>query len=65
MSRLAGQSEAAWGFESPAVVVRKGDNELALSLIGHEARKAMTRRVYSERYGKPIDRGDRRPVMRP
>ena len=27
----------------------------ALSLIGHEARETMTRRVYSERYGKPID----------
>jgi hypothetical protein len=36
-------------------VARKGDNEFALSLIGHEAREAMTRRVFSERYGKPID----------
>jgi hypothetical protein len=42
-------------FESPAIIARKGDNEFALSLIGHEAREAMTRRVYSERYGKPID----------
>jgi hypothetical protein len=42
-------------FESPAVIARKGDHEFALSLIGHEAREAMTRRVYSERYGKPID----------
>jgi cellulose synthase (UDP-forming) len=42
-------------FESPAVIARKGDNEFALSLIGYEAREAMTRRVYSERYGKPID----------
>jgi hypothetical protein len=42
-------------FESPAVVARKGDKEFALSLIGQEAREAMTRRVYSERYGQPID----------
>jgi hypothetical protein len=28
---------------------------LALSVIGDQAREAMTRRVYSERYGKPID----------
>jgi cellulose synthase (UDP-forming) len=42
-------------FESQAVIARKGDNEFALSLIGHEARAAMTRRVFSERYGKPID----------
>jgi cellulose synthase (UDP-forming) len=42
-------------FESQAVIARKGDKEFALSLIGREAREAMTRRVYSERYGKPID----------
>jgi hypothetical protein len=36
-------------------VARKGDNEFALSLIGHESREAMTRRIFSERYGKPID----------
>jgi cellulose synthase (UDP-forming) len=42
-------------FESAAVIARKDDNEFALSLIGGEAREAMTRRVYSERYGKPID----------
>lgn len=42
-------------FESRAVVARKGDNEFAVSLIGDGAREAMTRRVYSERYGKPID----------
>ena len=42
-------------FESSAVVARKGANEFALSLIGDEAREAMTRRVYSERYGKPLD----------
>jgi len=27
----------------------------ARSLIGQEAREAMTRHFYSERYGKPID----------
>jgi cellulose synthase (UDP-forming) len=42
-------------FESPAIIARKGDNEFALSLIGHEAREAMIRRVFSEQYGKPID----------
>jgi cellulose synthase (UDP-forming) len=42
-------------FESRAVIARKGDNEFAVSLIGDEAREAMTRRVYSPRYGKPLD----------
>ena len=42
-------------FESLAIIARKGDNEFALSLVDNEAREAMTRRVYSERYGKPID----------
>ena len=42
-------------FESSAVVARKGANDFALSLIGDEAREAMTRRVYSERYGKPLE----------
>jgi cellulose synthase (UDP-forming) len=42
-------------FESHAIIARKGDNEFALSLVDHKARDAMTRRVYSERYGKPID----------
>jgi cellulose synthase (UDP-forming) len=42
-------------FESQAIIARKGDNEFALSLVDHKARDAMTRRVYSERYGKPID----------
>jgi cellulose synthase (UDP-forming) len=42
-------------IESPAVIARKGDNEFAVSLIGEEARDAMTRRVYSDRYGKPLD----------
>jgi hypothetical protein len=31
-------------------------NEFAISLIGDEARETMTRRVYSERYGKPLDK---------
>jgi len=42
-------------IESLAVIARKGDNEFAVSLIGDEAREAMTRRVYSDRYGKPLD----------
>ena len=42
-------------FESGAFIARKGDNEFALSLVGNEAREAMTRRVYSEEYCKPID----------
>jgi len=43
------------GTEIPAIVARKGMNEFAVSMIGDEAREAMTRRVYSERYGKPLD----------
>jgi cellulose synthase (UDP-forming) len=43
------------GVESPAVIARKGANEFAVSLIGDEAREAMTLRVYSEKYGKPLD----------
>ena len=43
------------GIESPAVIARKGANEFAVSLIGDEAREAMTLRVYSEKYGKPLD----------
>jgi cellulose synthase (UDP-forming) len=42
-------------IESPVVIARKGTNEFAISLIGDEARETMTRRVYSERYGKPLD----------
>jgi len=42
-------------FESQAVIARKSDNEFALSLIGNEAREAMTRRVYSDQYGKPLE----------
>ena len=33
--------------ESSAIIARKGSNEFAVSLIGDEAREAMTRRVYS------------------
>lgn len=43
------------GVESAAVIARKGANEFAVSLIGDEAREAMTLRVYSEKYGKPLD----------
>jgi cellulose synthase (UDP-forming) len=43
-------------IESPAVIARKGANDFAVSLIGDEPREAMTRRVYSERYGKPLDK---------
>jgi cellulose synthase (UDP-forming) len=62
--RLAGEISDAVGspatlimgeVESSAIIARKGSNEFAVSLIGDEAREAMTRRVYSERYGKPLD----------
>jgi cellulose synthase (UDP-forming) len=43
-------------MEIPAIVARKGANEFALSLLGDEAREEMTRRVYSERYVKPLDK---------
>ncbi len=43
-------------LESAAVIARKGTNEFAVSLIGDEAREAMTRRVYSAQYGKPLDK---------
>ena len=46
------------GIESPAVIARNGASEFAVSFIGDEAREAMTRRVYSERYGKPIEKVD-------
>jgi cellulose synthase (UDP-forming) len=42
-------------IESPVVIARKGANDFAVSFIGDGAREAMTRRVYSERYGKPLD----------
>jgi hypothetical protein len=45
-------------IESPVVIARKGANEFAVSLIGAEAREAMTRRVYSSRYGKPLEKID-------
>ena len=45
-------------IESPVVIARKGANEFAVSLIGAEAREAMTRRVYSARYGKPLEKID-------
>jgi cellulose synthase/poly-beta-1,6-N-acetylglucosamine synthase-like glycosyltransferase len=51
------------GIESPAVIARKSANEFAVSLIGDEAREAMPRRVYSERYGKPIKEVDPRRVL--
>jgi cellulose synthase (UDP-forming) len=62
--RVAGEISAPVGspasvilgrIESPAVIARKGANNFAVSFIGDEAREAMTRRVYSERYGKPLD----------
>ncbi|WP_024519754.1 cellulose synthase catalytic subunit [Bradyrhizobium sp. Tv2a-2] len=43
------------GIEIPAIVARKGMDEFAVAMIGDMAREAMTRRVYSERYGKPLD----------
>jgi cellulose synthase/poly-beta-1,6-N-acetylglucosamine synthase-like glycosyltransferase len=51
------------GIECPAVIARRGTNEFAVSLIGDEAREAMTRRVYSERYGKPIETVDPSRVL--
>jgi cellulose synthase (UDP-forming) len=42
-------------MELSAVVARKGSDEFALSIIGNDARELMTRRVYSERYGKPLE----------
>jgi cellulose synthase (UDP-forming) len=41
--------------EGPAVIARKGTNEFAIRFLSDEARQAMTRRVYSELYGKPLD----------
>lgn len=43
------------GIKIPATVARKGAGEFAVTMIGDEAREAMTRRVYSERYGKPLE----------
>lgn len=44
------------GIRSPAVIARKGASDFAISLVGDEARDAMTRRVYSERYSKPMEK---------
>jgi len=44
------------GMESPAVIVRKGAGEFAVKLLGNSARDMMTQRVYSARYGKPLDK---------
>ena len=57
ISELVGSSVAVMigGVEVPAVIARKGANEFAVSLLGDEAREAMTRRVYSEKYGKPLE----------
>jgi cellulose synthase (UDP-forming) len=41
--------------EVPALIARKNADEFAISLIGDGAKEAMTRRVYSERYGRPLD----------
>jgi cellulose synthase (UDP-forming) len=51
------------GIESPAVIARKGASDFALSFVGDGAREEMTRRVYSERYGKPIEKVDPSRVM--
>lgn len=42
-------------IESPAVLVRRGTEEFAIRFLGDEAREAMTRHVYSEQYGRPIE----------
>jgi len=51
------------GIETPAVIARKGVNEFAISLVGDQAREAMTRRVYSDRYGQPIESVDLSRVL--
>jgi cellulose synthase (UDP-forming) len=62
--RVAGEISAPVGspakiilgrIESPAVIARKGADNFAVSFVGDQAREAMTRLVYSERYGKPLD----------
>ena len=47
-----GRARILMGIKRPTIG-RNGSG--ARSLIGQEAREAMTRRVHSERYGKPID----------
>jgi cellulose synthase (UDP-forming) len=44
------------GIESPAVIARKGASDFAISFVGDNAREEMTRRVYSDRYGKPLEK---------
>ena len=51
------------GTETPAIIARKGANEFAISLVGDQAREAMTRRVYSDRYGQPIESVDLSRVL--
>ena len=51
------------GIEYPAVIARKGSSEFAVSFIGDETREAMTRRVYSDRYGKPLEKVDPSRVL--
>jgi dTDP-4-dehydrorhamnose reductase len=51
------------GAETPAIIARKGVNEFAISLVGDQAREAMTRRVYSDRYGQPIESVDLSRVL--
>jgi hypothetical protein len=51
------------GIESPAVIARKGTSEFAISFIGENARETMTRRVYSDRYGKPMEEVDPSRVL--
>jgi cellulose synthase (UDP-forming) len=43
------------GAEISAVIARKGEEDFAVSVIGEEARDAMTRRVYSDLYGQPLE----------
>jgi len=39
----------------PGVIARKANDEFAVKIVDDEARETLTRHVYSERYGKPID----------
>jgi len=57
ISELVGSPAAVivGGVEVPAVIARKGANEFAISMLGDGARETMTRRVYSEKYGRPLD----------
>ena len=61
--RLAGQMDPVGSpvtvimdrIESPAVLVRRNTGEFAIRFLGDETREAMTRHVYSEQYGRPIE----------